>query len=328
IQSNPFELSTSSGDSDWKLENGELVKDVLAQNTAKMVMWSKERNKKDLNAYILSVLRLGLSFIVDLSSEFPNGMCTWFGEGWAFLKAKVYEHVNVEPKQFEGSTKELIDQIDKLCCAYQYVYARNLLLDKMKDQSETTINQQIIEIYLFIINMFLRDPCIFIDEDGQRKKLTELEYVMKVIAPILDIVFSDLKHLVELRWGETMSKVTSKSRKIDMRIVHRVRGIELSHTECARFPTPVKAVRDRAKLLRTNKCILDHYLMEDPTLASTDETVVFGLQFAGLNGQFIGVDLLDDGLYFGLEGPVFSFPIQLSQIKKLRRTLEILYFFK
>ena len=66
-----------------------------------------------------------------------------------------------------------------------------------------------------------------------------------------------------------------------MRIVHKARGVELSHTECARFPTPAKVVHDRAKLLWTNKCILDHYLMEDPMLASTDETVVFGLQFAG-----------------------------------------------
>ena len=62
IQLNPFELPTSSGVSDWKLENGELVKDVLAQNTAKMVMWSKKRSKKDLNAYILSVLWYGMLF--------------------------------------------------------------------------------------------------------------------------------------------------------------------------------------------------------------------------------------------------------------------------
>jgi hypothetical protein len=81
--------------------------------------------------------------------------------------------------------------------------------------------------------------------------------------------------------GETMSKATSKSRKIDMRVVHRARGTELSHTECARAPTPTKAVSDRAKLLRTNKCVLDHYLMEDITIEAAEKTAIFGLQFAG-----------------------------------------------
>jgi len=42
-------------------------------------------------------------------------MCTWFGEEWTSLKAKVYKHVDMIPNQFEGSTKELIDQIDKVC---------------------------------------------------------------------------------------------------------------------------------------------------------------------------------------------------------------------
>ena len=44
-----------------------------------------------------------------------------------------------------------------------------------------------------------------------------------------------------------------------------------SHTECV--------VRDRSKLLRTNKCVLDHYLMED--IPANAETTVFDLQVAG-----------------------------------------------
>ena len=42
-------------------------------------------------------------------------MCTWFGDEWTALKAKVYERVNVVPKPFEGVIKEVIDQIDTVC---------------------------------------------------------------------------------------------------------------------------------------------------------------------------------------------------------------------
>lgn len=47
-----------------------------------------------------------------------------------------------------------------------------------------------------------------------------------------------------------------------------------------------------------------------------------------LYGQVIGVDLLDNGLYFGFEGPAFRFPSQLCDVASLQQTLEVLYFFK
>ncbi|CAG8840168.1 7701_t:CDS:1, partial [Cetraspora pellucida] len=47
-----------------------------------------------------------------------------------------------------------------------------------------------------------------------------------------------------------------------------------------------------------------------------------------LDGQLIGVDLLDEGLYFGFDGPAFKFPAQICSIDVLRQALEILYYFK
>ncbi|KAG9295648.1 hypothetical protein G9A89_002966 [Geosiphon pyriformis] len=38
---NPFEVSTSPNVSNWKLKNGELVIEVLAQNTTRIMMWSE-----------------------------------------------------------------------------------------------------------------------------------------------------------------------------------------------------------------------------------------------------------------------------------------------
>ncbi|CAJ0754699.1 12683_t:CDS:2, partial [Entrophospora sp. SA101] len=41
-----------------------------------------------------------------------------------------------------------------------------------------------------------------------------------------------------------------------------------------------------------------------------------------LSGQLIGIDLVDDGLYFGVGGPSFCFPSQLLQLKSLQHALE------
>jgi len=104
--------------------------------------------------------------------------------------------------------------------------------------------------------------------------------------------------------------------------------IELSHSEFARKATPVKIIKDRSKCLRTNKCILDTYLLHNLSEEAIEDSTFYGLQSAGLEGQLFGIDLLDDGLYFGLDGPTYRFPTQLSDIKALRNSLEVLYFFK
>ena len=51
------------------------------------------------------------------------------------------------------------------------------------------------------------------------------------------------------------------------------------------------------------------------------------LHCLALHGQIIGVDLLDNGLYFGFEGPLLKFPAQINDITVLKQTLEALYFF-
>ncbi|CAB5359012.1 unnamed protein product [Rhizophagus irregularis] len=77
--------------------------------------------------------------------------------------------------------------------------------------------------------------------------------------------------------------------------------------------------------LRTNKSILDDYLISDK---AAEDSAIYTFQFAGLHGQLIAVDLLDDGLYFSLDGSTFKFPFRLLNIKTMRQTLGILYFFK
>ena len=50
------------------------------------------------------------------------------------------------------------------------------------------------------LDMFLRSPYVFVCENGQTEKLMEMEYVLRMVAPILDIVFSDVAQMIRLRW--------------------------------------------------------------------------------------------------------------------------------
>lgn len=79
--------------------------------------------------------------------------------------------------------------------------------------------------------------------------------------------------------GETVCRTSRQ--KIDLRIVCREKGMELSHSECARAVTRTKVTKDRSKCLRTNKCVLDKYLMNNLSEEAVEDSAVLGLQFAG-----------------------------------------------
>src|SRR6266498_1464760 len=100
----------------WTLSNGEKVRDFLLKMTRKEIEKVNQLEKVDgkilsiiryiifvkiifdiciLTTYI-RISRLGLSSIIDLSSEFDKGMCTWFGENWEDLKMKVSKSINFE----------------------------------------------------------------------------------------------------------------------------------------------------------------------------------------------------------------------------------------
>lgn len=67
-----------------------------------------------LTTYI-RISRLGLSSIIDLSSEFDKGMCTWVGENWEDLKMKVSKNINFEVKKLEGDTLSDVIKMEKVC---------------------------------------------------------------------------------------------------------------------------------------------------------------------------------------------------------------------
>ncbi|CAG8647753.1 3956_t:CDS:2 [Acaulospora morrowiae] len=309
----------------WMLKNGERVRGVLIRMTSKAIEQANElqSKKKKLNASILSIIRLGLSSIIDLSSEFSGGMYSWFGDEWQDLKAKALAKINIKPKMFED-----------LCDEYKYWEARDFVYEKLKvrpDRTET-FHRQVMKIYFFIMEMFLVDPYVFVDREGNKQNLTEIEFTLKVVGPIIDIIFSDVQHLVQLKWGETASKAMTVGRKIDLQIMYRGKSkgknVVLSHSECARRTDSAQIINDRSICLRANKFVLDQYLSHDLSDETIENSAVFGLQLAALYGQVIGVDLLDEGLYFGFEGPLLRFPNQINNITVLKQTLEALYFFK
>ncbi|CAG8459813.1 13218_t:CDS:10 [Rhizophagus irregularis] len=261
---------------------------------------------------------LGLSSIIDLSSEFDKGMCTWVGENWEDLKMKVSKNINFEVKKLEGDTLSDVIKMEKLCASYHYWEARAYLLDKLKERPIDDKHRQVLKIYYHLIDMLLENPCTFVNKEGGKKNLTEIEYIMKVSVSNL---------ILHIRRGETVSKSTL-NRKIDLRVLTAKDDIELSHSEFARKATPVKIIKDRSKCLRTNKCILDTYLLRNLPEEAVEDFIFYGIQSAGLEGQLFAIDLVDDGLYFNLDGPTYRFPAQLCDINTLRNTLEVLYFFK
>ncbi|CAG8625390.1 3081_t:CDS:10 [Cetraspora pellucida] len=301
-------LNQSRIKSGWKLKDGRPIADIINTKTADAVKLILEKDKKVQTQFIKSVIRLGLSSIIDLSSEFENGMFTWFGQEWVDIKRKVYEIVNMEPPIFEGEIKNIIDT---MCERYRYHEARDYLYKMRASDCPQTV-EQIATIYFYVIDEFLKNPFIFVDNTGKCQELSEIEYAITMTAPIMNTMFSD---------GETLSNVMhDRRRKIDLKIIHKTKGLGLSHSECARAPTPAKVVHDRSKCLRTLKGVLDNFLKEDLSNEDVQDSKILGIQFSGLNGQIIGIDLLDDGLYFGLEGPTFNFPAQLTDIKCLRST--------
>ena len=48
--------------------------------------------------------------------------------------------------------------------------------------------------------MLLENPCTFVNKEGGKKNLTEIEYIMKVSGPILEIIFSNDHDLAYLKW--------------------------------------------------------------------------------------------------------------------------------
>ena len=57
---------------------------------------------------------LGFSSIVDLSSEYQEGMFSWFRDEWSSLKKKVYDTVNMIPNSFDGEIKTIIDTVEEV----------------------------------------------------------------------------------------------------------------------------------------------------------------------------------------------------------------------
>ncbi|CAG8714443.1 9404_t:CDS:2, partial [Racocetra fulgida] len=70
------------------------------------------------------------------------------------------------------------------------------------------------------------------------------------------------------------------NRKIDLRVLSIDSNVDLSHSEFACKATPIKVIKDRSKCIRTNKCILDAYLMHNLPEEAIENSTFYGLQSA------------------------------------------------
>ncbi|CAG8813150.1 26131_t:CDS:2, partial [Dentiscutata erythropus] len=267
--------NTDNKNYNWKLKNNESVRGRLINMTKRTIEEIKQSEKVD--SIIMSIIWLGLSSIIDLSSEFKQGMHSWFNDDWIPLKVKALSKINLTVEEFSGEILELITKVENFCISHDYLGARKLLLEKIIERPTDIKFRQILKV----LDLFLENPYLFIRKNGQPQKYTEIQYVIKMVDPILEIIFSDCQSLVRLMWGETVSQVTNNSkRKIDL-CIRTEDGIkELSHSEYAQKATMVKILKDRSKSFRTNKCILDKYLENDLPGEALENTTIFGLQLA------------------------------------------------
>ncbi|CAG8854430.1 33395_t:CDS:2, partial [Gigaspora margarita] len=81
-------VDQSKRDSKWKLLDGRHLFKALNSKTSEMVKLFPKKDKKEQTLIAKSVIRLGLSSIIDLSSEFEDGMRSWFEKDWANIKKK------------------------------------------------------------------------------------------------------------------------------------------------------------------------------------------------------------------------------------------------
>ncbi|CAG8654147.1 4494_t:CDS:2, partial [Paraglomus brasilianum] len=81
-------VDQSERDSEWKLLDGQQLVKALNSKISEMVKLFLKKDKKEQTLIAKSVIRLGLSSIIDLSSEFEGGMYSWFEKDWANIKKK------------------------------------------------------------------------------------------------------------------------------------------------------------------------------------------------------------------------------------------------
>ncbi|CAI2190796.1 18371_t:CDS:2, partial [Funneliformis geosporum] len=89
-------VDQSKRDSEWKLLNGQQLVKVLNSKTSEMVKLFLNKDKKEQTLIVKSVIRLELSSIIDLSSEFEDRMYSWFEKDWTNIKKKVYEIIDMK----------------------------------------------------------------------------------------------------------------------------------------------------------------------------------------------------------------------------------------
>ncbi|RIB03741.1 hypothetical protein C2G38_2122331 [Gigaspora rosea] len=136
----------------WKLKNDESVRSRLIVMAKKAIEEAKQAEKVDTK--IMSVIRLGLSSIIDLSPEFKGGMHTWFGDNWIPLKKKVLSIIDLKVERFTGEVSELIIKVENLCDSYDYLGARKFVLEKIMERSIDSQMRQVAKIYFNIKSLY------------------------------------------------------------------------------------------------------------------------------------------------------------------------------
>ncbi|ORY91394.1 hypothetical protein BCR43DRAFT_499009 [Syncephalastrum racemosum] len=282
--------------------------------------WALEYEKK------CAVLN-GLNSILDLSDGSGNGQKHVLLDEWDFLQS-IFAH-DLKIEKFDQAVSNDMKNLAKLTRkdkAAGYKSSRMSELNAVDNELSSAFC-----IYADIIKLLsTRDNPM-----NRVKEMTEYDTIVKIWSPVFETLFRDT-HVV-LKWGESKLQ-TDEVRvpagpedhiffKVDLRLILNHRGTEhtLAIVEVARYFQDSKIRHDHSKLLIESKLVLDNMLRHG---CSPGDACVPSLQLCGLRGDFLVLQLEEDGLYVAAPVACLRFPSGVHRLWGLEEMLTTLRAFK
>ncbi|KAJ3129363.1 hypothetical protein HK100_008678 [Physocladia obscura] len=185
-----------------------------------------------------------------------------------------------------------------------------------KGYTEKVAETKILRVYEQILDLLSIEPNYF-QRSSSEPAPSEHE-VVDVVRKMISVLSGG--HM-SARVGELGTRDLPKGtrRKVDLTLATIGTGIQLSHSEFARFSTSQrKCLADQSKIIRLNQTILNK---------NHSESIV-GLQQRGLIGNLIILKHVDNGLYVVNANTEFSLPSKMAEIHtKMPDLIQKLSFF-
>lgn len=292
-----------------------------------------DNNKKDS-------ISNGFNSILDLTNNSLNGQrCLFSKEEWENFNAKWNKQKNWDRIDEDVRTK--LKTIEDLAVSdVRKAYVKTLT---SQTRYALTENEVYFEVYAFMLKTLQKKKKIL--NSSSNDKFTEADYIINVWSRIFQLVFDDHANSLFCKWGDSVLKDSSNSKKnsqqgdgvmigdkIDLRICtqsSRGTAVDLACVEFAKNNRDDKFYSDHRKTLREGKTVADQFY-RFLGLKSREKRNIAGccIQIAAVEGRVMNVKLVDQGLYVASYLGSLRLPTSQVEMKKTRVLLERLFTLK